>query len=70
MVYLWLLGMLLGILGLVLQFTGLSFFLTGRLLRRAGGNIDPERGLRADRLGQILMFVGIALVFLAVALSH
>lgn len=69
MLFFVLLGLVLIVLGVVLHFGGELFSATGQLLRKAGGDIDPEKGSRASWLGALLILAGCATIYLTMTLS-
>lgn len=68
MLFFVLLGVVMIVLGALLCAGGEMFETLGRLLRMAGGNIDPERGLHAMWYGVLLMLAGAGIIYLTMTL--
>jgi hypothetical protein len=70
MLFFVLLGFGLVVLGFLLITVGKMFYAIGRLLRKGGGDIEPEKGMRAAWYGALLILVGGAIIYITMKVSR
>jgi hypothetical protein len=68
MLFFVLLGCAMILLGWVLLIGGKMFYAIGRLVRMAGGDVEPKKGKNAALYGVILMIAGCGLIYVTMKL--